>query len=47
MLYAAFLDTQKVNKIYKTEIEAHEELNQLPEGIDVDLDKITSFQKFK
>ena len=34
-------------KIYKSEEEANEELSQLPSGIDVDINKITSFCKFK
>ena len=34
-------------KIYKSEEEANKELSLLPSGIDVNLDKITSFNKFK
>jgi DNA polymerase III subunit epsilon len=34
-------------KIYKSEEEANKELSQLPPGIDVNLNKITSFHKFK
>ena len=34
-------------KIYKSEEEANKELSQLPPGIDVNLNKITSFNKFK
>ena len=34
-------------KIYKSKEEANKELSQLPPGIDVNLNKITSFHKFK
>jgi hypothetical protein len=34
-------------KIYKSEEEANKELSLLPSGIDVNLNKITSFNKFK